>query len=191
MGGLCHSARFIPAFAQVLSTYESFAPEALDRLKAIDPACRIPATVANDLAVHQVAVTGDLDLGLKAARAMALGRAGPLDYAIRSAPTVRESVAVANRYIRAYSDVLDVRLDPQDCRAVLTLEMRVPAPRPILDFDDGRLVRKSYTSAARRRARARVLVFAPAPLEDNRIRAGLRGCLSAIRGPRLRIRVRR
>ncbi len=81
---LCHSARFIPAFAQVLSTYESFAPESLDRLKAIDPACRIPTTVANDMAVHQVAVTGDLDLGLKAARAMTLGRAGPLDYAIHS-----------------------------------------------------------------------------------------------------------
>jgi AraC-like DNA-binding protein len=118
----------------VLSTYESFAPESLDRLKAIDPACRIPTTVANDLAVHQVAVTGDLDLGLKAARAMPPGRAGPLDYAIRSAPTVRESVAVADRYIRAYSDVLDVRLDQQDCRAVVKLEMRLPAPRAILDF---------------------------------------------------------
>ena len=136
-GTLCHSARFVPAFAQVLSTYESFGRESLDRLNAIDPACRIPATVANELAVHQVAVTGDLDLGLKAARAMTLGRAGPLDYAIRSAPTVRESVAVADRYIRAYSDVLDVRLDQQDRRAVVTLEMRVPAPRPILDFTMG------------------------------------------------------
>jgi len=136
-GALCHSARFIPAFAQVLSTYESFAPQSLDRLKAIDPTCRIAATLANELAVHQVAVTGDLDLGLKAARAMTLGRAGPLDYAIRSAPTVRESVAVAGQYIRAYSDVLDVRLDQQDDRAVVTLEMRVPAPRPILDFTMG------------------------------------------------------
>ncbi len=121
----------------MLSTYESFSPEFLDRLTAIDPACRIPTTVANDLAVHQVAVTGDPDLGLKAARAMQLGRAGPLDYAIRSAPTVRESVAVADRYIRAYSDVLDVRLDQEDSRAVVKLEMRVPAPRPILDFTMG------------------------------------------------------
>jgi AraC-like DNA-binding protein len=130
----CYSARFIPPFAQVLSTYESFAPESLSKLRAIDPACRIPTTVANDLAIRQVATTGDADLGLKAARVMPLGRAGPLDYAIHSAPTVRQSVTVADRYIRAYSDVLNVRLDREDSRAMVRLEMRISAPRPILDF---------------------------------------------------------
>ncbi len=131
---LCYSARFITPFAQVLSTYESFAPEALSKLKAIDPACRIPASVANELAVNQVAVTGDPDLGFKAARAMPLGRAGALDYAIHSAATVRESAAVADRYIRAYSDILSVRLDRQDSRAIVKLEMCVPVPRSIFDF---------------------------------------------------------
>jgi AraC-like DNA-binding protein len=130
----CHSARFIPPFAQVLSTYESFAPESLSELRAIDPACRIPATFANDLAVRQVAATGDPDIGLKAARVMPLGHAGPLDYAIHSAATLRESVAVADRYIRAYSDVLDVRLDQEGSRAMVRLEMRILVPRPILDF---------------------------------------------------------
>ena len=131
---LCYSARFITPFAQVLSTYESFAPEALSKLKAIDPACRIPTSVANELAVDQVAVTGDPDLGFKAARAMPLGRAGALDYAIHSAATVRESAAVADRYIRAYSDVLNVKLDRQESRAIIKLEMSVPVPRSIFDF---------------------------------------------------------
>jgi AraC-like DNA-binding protein len=130
----CYSARFITPFAQVLSTYECFAPEALHKLKAIDPSCRIPTSVANELAVNQVAVTGDPDLGFKAARAMPLGRAGALDYAIHSAATVRESAAVADRYIRAYSDVLSVRLDRQDARAIVKLEMSVPVPRSIFDF---------------------------------------------------------
>jgi AraC-like DNA-binding protein len=133
----CHSARFIPAFAQVLSTNERFSMESLEQLRAIDPACRISATVVNDMAVNQVSVTGDADLGLKAARAMPLGRAGPLDYAIHSAATVRESVAVADRYIRMYSDALTVRLDANDSRAVVTLAMSTPAPRPILDFTMG------------------------------------------------------
>jgi AraC-like DNA-binding protein len=134
---LCYSARFIPPFAQVLSTYESFAPESLNKLKAIDPACRIPAAVANELAIRQVVETGDPDLGLKAARAMPLGRAGALDYAIHSAATVRQSAAVAERYIRAYSDVLNVRLDLDDSRALVILDMCAPTPRPILDFTMG------------------------------------------------------
>ena len=134
---LCYSARFIPPFAQVLSTYERFAPESLSKLKAIDPTCRIPAAVANELAVRQVAETGDPDLGLKAARAMPLGRAGPLDYAIHSAATVRQSATVADRYIRAYSDVLNVRLEQEDAQAVVKLDMSTPVPRPIIDFTMG------------------------------------------------------
>jgi AraC-like DNA-binding protein len=134
---VCHSARFIPAFAQVLSTNERFSIESLEQLRAIDPACRIPTVIANDMAVNQVTVTGDPDLGLKAARAMPLGRAGPLDYAVHSAATVRESIAVADRYIRMYSDALSVHLEADDSRAVLMLAMSSPAPRPILDFTMG------------------------------------------------------
>jgi AraC-like DNA-binding protein len=130
----CHSARFVPAFVHVLSADERFPRDSLDRLRAIDPTCRIPTAVANQMAIHQVAVTGDPDLGLKAARAMSMGRAGPLDYAIHSAATVRKSVAVAERYIRMYSDALRVRLDVGDPRAVVTLAMTSPASRPILDF---------------------------------------------------------
>jgi AraC-like DNA-binding protein len=131
---LCYSARFITPFAQILSSYECFAPEALNKLKAIDPSCRIPATIANELAASQVAATGDPDLGLKAARAMPLGRAGALDYAIHSAPTVRESAVVADRYIRAYSDVLNIRVDRDGPRAMVKFEISIPVPRPIFDF---------------------------------------------------------
>ncbi len=130
----CYSARFISPFAQVLSTYECFDPESLRKLKAIDPGGRISTTVANDLAIRQVALTGDPDLGLKAARAMPLGAAGPLDYAIQSAATVRQSVVVADRYIRAFSDVLNVRVAGEDSRALIKFEMSVPAPRAIIDF---------------------------------------------------------
>jgi AraC-like DNA-binding protein len=134
MDNPCYSARFIPAFAHVLSTHEGYAPESLNKLKAIDPACRIPTAVANELAVRQVADTGDFDLGFKAARAMLLGRAGPLDYAMRSAATLRQAIEVGGRYIRSFSDVLNVRLDLQDSRAVVQLEFRVPMPRAIVDF---------------------------------------------------------
>jgi AraC-like DNA-binding protein len=131
---LCYSARFIPPFAQALSTYGNYAVESLNRLKAIDPACRIPTSIANDLAIRQVADTGDPDLGFKAARAMHVGRAGPLDYAMLSAASLRRAIEVGDRYIRSYSDVLNVRLTVQGSRATLRLCFGLPTPRAIVDF---------------------------------------------------------
>jgi AraC-like DNA-binding protein len=130
----CYSARFITPFAHVLSTYEGFAPESLNRLKAIDPATRIPTAVANEMAVEQVAATGDENLGFRAAEAMPLGRAGALDYVIHSAPTVREAIEVGDRYIRSFSDILNVRHDVDGDRARIKLEMSCPIPKAILDF---------------------------------------------------------
>jgi len=134
MGLLCYSARFITPFAQVLATYDGYDATALDKLRAIDPESRIPATSANELAVQQVADTGDEDLGFKAARAMPLGRAGALDYAMRSAATLRGAVEVGDRYIRAFSDVLRLRLDVEEGRACVRMESSVPVPRAIIDF---------------------------------------------------------
>jgi AraC-like DNA-binding protein len=130
----CYSARFITPFAQLLAEYESVAPESLERLKAIDPASRIPATVANELAVSQVAETGDVDLGLKAAQAMPLGRAGALDYVMRSAASVREAVETGDRYIRSFSDVLNVHHDVEGARATIHLDLTSPMPRALVDF---------------------------------------------------------
>jgi len=131
---LSYSARFIPPFAQALSTYGSYAVESLNRLKAIDPACRIPTSIANDLAVRQVADTGDPDLGFRAARPRPVGRAGPLDYAMLSAANLRRAIEVGDRYVRSYSDVLNVRLTVQGSRAMLHLCFRLPTPRAIVDF---------------------------------------------------------
>jgi AraC-like DNA-binding protein len=129
----CYSARFITPFAQVLARYETVPPESLTRLKAIDPSSRIPAAVANDLAVTQVAETGDEDLGFKAAQALPLGRAGALDYVMRSAATVREAVETGDRYIRSFSDLLNVRHEVDGPRAMIRLDAS-PMPRALVDF---------------------------------------------------------
>jgi AraC-like DNA-binding protein len=130
----CYSARFITPFAQVLADYETINPESLNRLKAIDPASRIPTALAHELAASQVAETGDADLGFKAAAALPLGRAGALDYVMHSAPTVRESVESGDRYIRSFSDVLNVRHDVDGERAMIRLDLGTPMPRAIVDF---------------------------------------------------------
>jgi AraC-like DNA-binding protein len=130
----CYSARFVEPFVQVLSRYECFAAESLNKLKAIDPATRIPAAVANELAARQVKQTGDPDLGLKAGRAMPLGRAGALDYAMHSAATVRDAIDVAERYARLFSDLLSIQLEVDGDRATVRVEVGIPAPRPVPDF---------------------------------------------------------
>jgi AraC-like DNA-binding protein len=129
----CYSARFVSPFAQALATYERVAPESLRRLRAIDPSTRIPAGVANGMAVAHVEESGDPDLGFKAAAAMPLGRAGALDYAMQSAPTLRAAVEVGARYMRSFSDVLQVCCEVDGARARLRFDFG-PVPRPIVDF---------------------------------------------------------
>ena len=50
----------------------------------------------------------DRPLGLKLGRSMRFGEGGPFDYAVRSAPTVRDAVDVAARYSKLLSDSLVV-----------------------------------------------------------------------------------
>ncbi len=130
----CYSARFVEPFAQVLSTHECYSVRALARLRAIDPATRIPAAVANDWTVRQVERTGDADLGLKAGRSMLLGRAGALDYAMNSARTVRKSIAVARRYRRLFSDLLDIHCEVEGRRATVHVHGGPAAPEAVQDF---------------------------------------------------------
>src|SRR5215831_328587 len=127
----CYSARFVAPFAQLLAGYENYPPRALGALKAIDPDSRIPMREAHSLLLRQVAQTGDSDLGLKAARIMAFGRGGALDYAMHTAATVRESIEVAARYVHVFCDAAIMRLSVEGKRATVQFECSVPVPRPV------------------------------------------------------------
>ncbi len=130
----CLSARFVGPFAQTLADYETFDRASLRRLEAIDPEGRIPIRMASELAIHQVAKTGDADLGLRAARAMPLGRAGALDYAIRSAATLRQAIETGARYASLFNDAFEVGLEVAGTLAAVRVECCAPVPRAIHDF---------------------------------------------------------
>jgi AraC-like DNA-binding protein len=130
----CYSARFIQPFARVLSTYESFDVRLLDELKAFDPHGRIPIPVAHELAVQHVSAVNDADLGLKAAQASPSGAAGGLEYAMNSAPTMRDALDVSARFARLYCDELRVLVEVDGSRVRLRLQSSVPAPRTISDY---------------------------------------------------------
>jgi AraC-like DNA-binding protein len=65
-----------------------------------DPESRWPLRVWRDLWQEVVARTGDEGVGLRAALAIDRGYFGVIDYAARSAGTVREAILVASRYFR-------------------------------------------------------------------------------------------
>jgi AraC-like DNA-binding protein len=129
-----YSARFVEPFAQILSTYDGCSVESLAKWKAVDPAGRISAAAADEWTVRQVRRTGDPDLGLKAGRSMLLGRAGPLDYAMHSAASLRQAADVARRYARLFSDRLEVHCEIKGGRATVHVDVGATAPRPIRDF---------------------------------------------------------
>jgi AraC-like DNA-binding protein len=130
----CYSARFVQPFAEILSTYERFSSESLVRLRAIPLDSRIPVTVANDLAVELVAQTGDPDLGLKAARCAPPGVGGVLEYAMNTAPTMRDGVEVGARFARLFSDAVSIGVEVTGRRARVRISSSVRAPRAVADY---------------------------------------------------------
>jgi AraC-like DNA-binding protein len=130
----CYSARFIQPFAAVLANCDRFDPGSLAKLRSIDPMGRIPIDTAHELVVDQVTQSGDPDLGIKAARTAGFGRAGPLDYAMNSAATVRKAIELGARYSRLFSDSLKLSFDLQGAAAVVRLGTTHPAPRAVPDF---------------------------------------------------------
>jgi AraC-like DNA-binding protein len=86
-----------------------------------------------------VEFTGDLDLGLKAARECTKGEAGALDYAIMSASTGQEAISAATRFIRLVTDALDIRIETRGDRVAAIFENCVPLSRAAWDFQMGGL----------------------------------------------------
>ncbi|HLK37969.1 MAG TPA: AraC family transcriptional regulator ligand-binding domain-containing protein [Polyangiaceae bacterium] len=134
MGLSSVSGRFIQPFARVLSEYECFATESLNKLKAMDPGSRLPVRQVNELATSQVRETGDPDLGLKAAEAMPLGGGGALDYAMHTASSIREASEVGARHSPLFNDALGVQIDVRGPSAILRVDIAPPVPRAVTDF---------------------------------------------------------
>lgn len=128
------TARFIRPFVRLLNQHPDSASFKLDRLEAIGVEQRVRLEIAHDTVLRWVAKTGDPDLGLKAGRRMCVGSGGVLEFAMHSARSLRDSVSVANRYRRLFSDALEPTLKVEGGSALLRLENKLSWPRAIADF---------------------------------------------------------
>ena len=134
------SGRFARAFANVLARHSGF-DATVARLRSMPLDARILAQDAFDSVNHWVQTTGDSSLGLKAAREMAIGNAGLLDYAMRSAPSLRDALYLLKTYGGQFSDAFRVEWLEGPERTVVLIHSNLPAPRAITDFTLGGLYR--------------------------------------------------
>jgi AraC-like DNA-binding protein len=100
----------------------------------IDPDARIPVSVALQLLDGAVQLTGDPDLGLKAARFAAQGSYDLLEYTMVSASTVREANEVMRRFGQLMNSALDYSLEIHGDHAITRFSSRVPLTRAAADF---------------------------------------------------------
>lgn len=135
----CYSARVLQPFVEVLAHRSDLAP-ILASLRTLDPDYRMPVESAHRLLQAATEITGDVDLGLKAARAVALGDGGPVDYLVGSMDTVRGALEVAARYMRLINDALDVEIAHADSARV-RFTNRLTMPRAAIDYQVGAFYR--------------------------------------------------
>lgn len=128
----CYSARLIRPFLRLLERFEGV--QAFDELEALNVDDRAPIALAHQLLESAVERTGEVDIGLKAARLMSKGDGGAFDYAISSAATLGDSLEIAARYTALINDALDLRVELEGGRALLRMDSQVVLPKAAEDF---------------------------------------------------------
>ena len=142
----CYSNRLIQQFARLLRTYPSMPPEALAGLAALEEDGRTPVATVHELLRGAIVITGDEDIGLKAAQVFEIGDYGALEYAASTAQTAGEAFAVIGRYMHLINDALTFSIRVEGEHAVLSFENAVVMPRAAEDFELA-----AFSAAARAR----------------------------------------
>jgi AraC-like DNA-binding protein len=127
------SVRFVRPFLDVVTRYLGSDPE-IAGLRGYSAESQITVGRVYELIEQWVRATGRQDLGLRAGEIACVGSSGVLDYALHSAATLRDSISVAQRYSRLYSDALELAVTPDGARVSIRFATRGPAPRAFLDF---------------------------------------------------------
>src|SRR6476619_4476015 len=96
--------RLVRPFLALLRKSPGFPVAILAPLEAMEPDERLPIPTMLELLRGGLEITGDQDLGLKAARMIEAGDYGALEYAASSASTVRAAFEVISRYLGLVND---------------------------------------------------------------------------------------
>jgi len=128
------TGRFVSPFVRALEAYPGLPATGLTRLRTLAAQERVLLADAGSSLEGWVRLTRDEDLGLRAGRVMQVGWGGPLDYAMYTAASLRQSTLVATRYSRLFSDALLPKLEQKGRRAIIRIDSKLPWRRVLADF---------------------------------------------------------
>jgi AraC-like DNA-binding protein len=133
MSALC-TARLLSPFKRLLAA-RAASPDLLpSELRSASAADRVPVELLHDTLERAVEHFGDEQLGLEFGSSTCLGELGPLDYLLRSAPTVSDAVQAAGRYSALQSDGYRVRFERWRGGGLIRLLDESSWPRPAGDM---------------------------------------------------------
>jgi AraC-like DNA-binding protein len=122
-------------FARLLREYASMPTELFAPIDELDPETRLPIATVHELLRGAVLITGDEDLGLKAAEKIEVGDYGALEYTAGTSQTVGDAMALIGRYMHLINDALTFSMRVAGDRAQISLESAVVLPRAAEDFE--------------------------------------------------------
>lgn len=126
--------RLVIPFLRLLRRYPAVPAEALDQLEALDADERIPIATVHELLTAAVFLTGDEDIGLKAALEIQPGDYGAVEYIARSSATWGEATDTIGRYLRLVNDAIEFSRYTEGENTFLQLDSLVPLQRASIDF---------------------------------------------------------
>lgn len=106
----------------------------LSALAELGTRARVPIAVAHEMLRAAIEVTGDQDLGLKAARTTEYGHFEALEYAAGTAANWRQALQVMVKLAPLVNDAAQFRFEVDGEHALLVLASRVPLSRSAADF---------------------------------------------------------
>jgi AraC-like DNA-binding protein len=129
-----YALQVVRPFWAVLRRYPQFPSAALDQADATENDVRIPVALGQEFLRAAVAMTGEENLGLLAARETKLGTFEVLEYVANSAPTWRAAIETAFRYIHLVNEAADFRLEVVNDEVQIVLHSTVELTRAGIDF---------------------------------------------------------
>lgn len=124
----------VKPFWKALREYPQVSKAMLDQAEATPDDVRVPVAVGQQFLRNAVELTGDENLGLRAARATRLGTFDVLEYVSASAPTWRAAIETGFRYVRVMNEAASFHIEVVGDKANIVLDSTVPLSRPGIDF---------------------------------------------------------
>ncbi len=132
MDGSC-SARILGPFLRLISSFGELGDLVPDAFWSAPPDARVSHAAAQAMLDRGVERLRDEQLGLKLGRSMRFGEGGTFDFAMRSAPTLRDAAQIAARYSTLHADSFRIGFETWKSYAVIRLDDESWS-RPCSDF---------------------------------------------------------